>query len=130
MSARPSSGEEKVKLDWQAPRENRPKQQVKLVLNMMLIAMAGIPRGGTVIVSADGDAFIVRAQGDRASSGSDRRGHRRDGTNSADSMRAWCSPTTRGCWRSRRTETVDEHGWRRRCRARRPDRGQAPLRAC
>ena len=33
-------GDEKVKLEWNAPRENRPKQQVKLVLNMMLMAMA------------------------------------------------------------------------------------------
>jgi histidine phosphotransferase ChpT len=59
-------GEEKVKLDWQAPRENRPKQQVKLVLNMLLMAMAGIPRGGVVTVTADGDVFTARAQGDRA----------------------------------------------------------------
>ena len=59
-------GEEKVKLDWQAPRENRPKQQVKLVLNMLLMAMAGIPRGGVVTVTAEGDAFTARAQGDRA----------------------------------------------------------------
>ena len=59
-------GEEKVKLDWQAPRENRPKQQVKLVLNMLLMAMAGIPRGGVVTVTVEGDAFSARAQGDRA----------------------------------------------------------------
>lgn len=59
-------GEEKVKLDWLAPRENRPKQQVKLVLNMLLMAMAGIPRGGVVTVSVDGDSFTARAQGDRA----------------------------------------------------------------
>jgi histidine phosphotransferase ChpT len=59
-------GEEKVKLDWQAPRENRPKQQVKLVLNMLLMAMAGIPRGGLVTVTVEGDAFSARARGDRA----------------------------------------------------------------
>lgn len=59
-------GDEKVRLDWQAPRENRPKQQVKLVLNMLLIAMAAIPRGGVVTVSADGQGFAVRAEGDRA----------------------------------------------------------------
>ena len=59
-------GEEKVKLDWQAPRENRPKQQVKLVLNMLLMAMAGIPRGGVVTVTVEGDTFSARAQGDRA----------------------------------------------------------------
>lgn len=59
-------GEEKVKLDWQAPRENRPKQQVKLVLNMLLMAMAGIPRGGLVTVTVEGDTFSARARGDRA----------------------------------------------------------------
>ncbi len=57
---------EKVKLDWQAPRENRPKQQVKLALNMLLIAMACVPRGGLVTISVDGDVFTARAQGDRA----------------------------------------------------------------
>ncbi len=64
--ARDFVGDEKVRLDWQAPRENRPKQQVKLVLNMLLIAMASIPRGGVVTVSADGQGFAVRAEGDRA----------------------------------------------------------------
>lgn len=59
-------GDEKVKLDWKAPRENRPKQQVKLVLNMLLIAMASIPRGGTVTITVDGDTFCARAEGDRA----------------------------------------------------------------
>ena len=59
-------GEEKVRLDWLAPRENRPKQQVKLVLNMLLMALAGIPRGGVVTVSSEGEAFTARAQGDRA----------------------------------------------------------------
>ena len=59
-------GSEKVKLAWDAPRENRPKQQVKLVLNMMLMAMAGVPRGGLVTVSVEGDTFTARAAGDRA----------------------------------------------------------------
>ena len=59
-------GEEKVKLDWLAPHENRPKQQVKLALNMMLMAMASIPRGGVVTVSVEADVFTARAQGDRA----------------------------------------------------------------
>jgi histidine phosphotransferase ChpT len=44
--ARDFVGNEKIKLDWQAPRENRPKAEVKLLLNMLLLAMAGIPRGG------------------------------------------------------------------------------------
>ena len=59
-------GSEKVRLDWLAPRENRPKQQVKLLLNMLLMAMAGVPRGGLVTVEADGEVFTARAQGDRA----------------------------------------------------------------
>ena len=59
-------GAEKTKLDWQAPRENRPKAEVKLILNMLLLAMAGIPRGGTVTVTVDGRSFKVRAQGERA----------------------------------------------------------------
>ena len=54
-------GDEKVKLEWNAPRENRPKQQVKLVLNMMLMAMAGIPRGGLVTVIVKGDVGSVKA---------------------------------------------------------------------
>jgi histidine phosphotransferase ChpT len=59
-------GEEKIRLDWQAPRENRPKQQVKLLLNMLLLAMAGIPRGGVLTVSVNGDHLAVRAAGERA----------------------------------------------------------------
>lgn len=64
--ARGFVGEEKVKLDWQAPRENRPKQQVKLLLNMLLLALSGIPRGGVVTVAVNGDSFAVRAAGERA----------------------------------------------------------------
>jgi histidine phosphotransferase ChpT len=59
-------GEEKVTLEWQAPRENRPKQEVKLLLNMLLIALAGIPRGGVVTVTAEGQNLVVRAKGERA----------------------------------------------------------------
>jgi histidine phosphotransferase ChpT len=59
-------GEEKIRLDWQAPRENRPKAEVKLVLNMMMLAMAGIPRGGVVTVNVDGRSFAVKAQGERS----------------------------------------------------------------
>ncbi len=64
--ARSFVGEEKVKLEWLAPRENRPKQEVKLILNMLLIALAGIPRGGVVTVTAEGQVLKVKAQGERA----------------------------------------------------------------
>lgn len=65
-TARAFVGEEKTRLDWQAPRENRPKAEVKLLLNMLLLGIAGIPRGGTVTVTVDGRSFKVRAQGERA----------------------------------------------------------------
>ena len=64
--ARAFVGHEKVKLEWLAPRENRPKQEVKLLLNMLLLALAGIPRGGVVTVTAEGQGLAVRAKGERA----------------------------------------------------------------
>jgi histidine phosphotransferase ChpT len=59
-------GEEKIKLDWQVPRENRPKQDVKLLLNMLLLAIEALPRGGVITMTAEGAGFMVRAKGDRA----------------------------------------------------------------
>jgi histidine phosphotransferase ChpT len=59
-------GDEKIKLDWQAPRQTRPKTEVKLLLNMMLLAMAAVPRGGTVTVALESDMPVVSASGDAA----------------------------------------------------------------
>lgn len=59
-------GEEKISLVWNAPREQRPKSEVKLLLNMVLMGMSAIPRGGDVIVDASADTLTVRAVGDRA----------------------------------------------------------------
>ncbi len=59
-------GEEKIKLDWQVPRENRPKQDVKLLLNMLLLAIESLPRGGVITMTGEGAGFSVRAKGDRA----------------------------------------------------------------
>ncbi len=39
---------------------------MKLLLNMLLLGMAGIPRGGLVTVSVDGRLFKVSAKGERA----------------------------------------------------------------
>ena len=64
--ARGFVGDEKVKLEWLAPRENRPKQEVKLLLNMLLLALEGIPRGGVVTVTAEGRDFKVVGKGERA----------------------------------------------------------------
>lgn len=59
-------GEEKIKLDWRAPRETRPKAEVKLCLNMLLMGMSAIPRGGQVRVEGDADSFTVTATGEGA----------------------------------------------------------------
>jgi histidine phosphotransferase ChpT len=59
-------GEEKVKLDWQAPRVALPKAEVKLLLNMMLLGMSAVPRGGVVSVALENGTPVVRATGDAA----------------------------------------------------------------
>lgn len=64
--ARMFVGEEKVRLDWQLARETRPKLEVKLVLNMLLIGIAAIPRGGVVEITGEGSSMTVRAKGDNA----------------------------------------------------------------
>lgn len=68
--ARGLIGDDKTKLVWNAPRVLLPKNKVKLVLNLCLIAAAAIPRGGeiTVAIVGDGDATTlnVRAQGTNA----------------------------------------------------------------
>ena len=47
-------GDDKIKLDWRAPRILMPKNKVKLILNMCLIAAGTIPRGGTMTVNVEG----------------------------------------------------------------------------
>ncbi|MEE4235169.1 MAG: histidine phosphotransferase family protein, partial [Anderseniella sp.] len=37
-------GDEKVELEWSVPREIRPKSEVKLMLNMLMLAISSIPR--------------------------------------------------------------------------------------
>lgn len=59
-------GEEKISLIWNAPREQRSKSEVKLLLNMVLMGMSSIPRGGDIIVDVSVDTLTVRAVGDRA----------------------------------------------------------------
>jgi histidine phosphotransferase ChpT len=65
-TARAFVGEEKVKLDWQAPRMALPKGEVKLLLNMMLLGISAVPRGGTVAVALEQGCPVVRAMGDAA----------------------------------------------------------------
>ena len=61
-------GDEKVTLSWSAPRVLMPKNQVKLVLNLVMLATNAIPRGGsidvTVIANGEDDAaFTLAARG-------------------------------------------------------------------
>lgn len=45
----------KAELSWNGPRLLLPKNKVKLLLNLLVIAMGTVPRGGTIAVSIEGD---------------------------------------------------------------------------
>jgi len=47
---------EKAQFSWQAPRVLMAKNRVKLLLNLILLAVAAVPRGGTVHVLVEGEA--------------------------------------------------------------------------
>jgi len=47
--------DEKTKIAWNLPRALLPKNRVKLLLNMLLIAGHAIPRGGSLTVDAVGE---------------------------------------------------------------------------
>jgi histidine phosphotransferase ChpT len=65
--ARSFIGDEKVSLDWTIPREILPKSRVKLMLNMLMMALSSIPRGGTITMSSDGQGGIIaQAKGKNA----------------------------------------------------------------
>jgi histidine phosphotransferase ChpT len=57
----------KTAIAWNLPRELLPKNRVKLLLNMLMIAAGAVPRGGTLTVDpvpgAAGGGFTVRASG-------------------------------------------------------------------
>ncbi len=66
--ARGLIADERTKLEWNAPRILLPKNKVKLVLNMCLIAAAAVPRGGviTVTIADDGASLSVESKGTNA----------------------------------------------------------------
>lgn len=66
--ARGLIADERTKLEWNAPRILLPKNKVKLVLNMCLIAAAAVPRGGVITVTIDGEgaALSVESKGTNA----------------------------------------------------------------
>jgi histidine phosphotransferase ChpT len=47
--------DDKATLAWSAPRALFPKNKVKLLLNLVVIATAAIPRGGAITVTVEGD---------------------------------------------------------------------------
>ena len=55
-------GDDRTKLEWNAARVLMPKNKVKLVLNLCLIAAAAIPRGGVinVTIAGSGDTTTVK----------------------------------------------------------------------
>jgi len=61
---------EKAEFSWQAPRVLMAKNRVKLVLNLILLATAAVPRGGSVSVVIEGEAdrprFTIRSAGPTA----------------------------------------------------------------
>jgi histidine phosphotransferase ChpT len=62
--------DERLKLVWNLPRVLLPKNRVKLLLNLLMIASAAIPRGGTLTVDPVGEGesmgFRLRAEGTNA----------------------------------------------------------------
>jgi histidine phosphotransferase ChpT len=50
----------KISMSWNLPRLLLPKNRVKLLLNMLVIAQQTIPRGGTLTVDPVGDGETMR----------------------------------------------------------------------
>ena len=68
--ARGFIGDERTQLSWDMPRVLLPKNQVKLLLNLLVIASGTIPRGGTIhvhgTVENDRGTFTLSTQGPSA----------------------------------------------------------------
>ncbi|WOJ90584.1 histidine phosphotransferase family protein [Methylocapsa polymorpha] len=58
--ARGLLADQKTQLEWHAPRLLMPKNKVKLILNLCLIAAAAIPRGGVITVATGGVEEAIR----------------------------------------------------------------------
>ena len=63
-------GDAKHKLTWSAPSGFLPKNQVKLLLNLVAISVNALPRGGTIAVSIEEDLtspqFTIACSGPRS----------------------------------------------------------------
>jgi histidine phosphotransferase ChpT len=62
LVARGLLADERTRLEWDVPRILMPKDKVKLVLNLCLIAAAAIPRGGVITVKVSGAESITRIE--------------------------------------------------------------------
>ncbi len=62
--------DEKLSLDWDAPRALLPKNQVKLLLNLLILATQAVPRGGKLVsravVEGEQGSFEITATGSHA----------------------------------------------------------------
>lgn len=62
--------DDKTQLAWSAPQALYPKNKVKLLLNLVMIAQSAIPRGGLidVVVQGDGEAptLVLKSKGSHA----------------------------------------------------------------
>jgi histidine phosphotransferase ChpT len=54
--------DDRTQIEWNAMRVLMPKNKVKLILNLCLIAAAAIPRGGVIKVTIDGDGDTTRVR--------------------------------------------------------------------
>ena len=52
QAARDFIGDEKLRLTWSSPRVLLPKNKIKLLLNLLVVATHAVPRGGTIDVKA------------------------------------------------------------------------------
>ncbi|WP_112662806.1 histidine phosphotransferase ChpT [Microvirga flavescens] len=59
--------DDKISFSWSSPRLLFPKNRVKLLLNLIMIAVGAIPRGGSIAVAVTGDAeaceFVLKSKG-------------------------------------------------------------------
>ncbi|MGL4239655.1 MAG: histidine phosphotransferase ChpT [Beijerinckiaceae bacterium] len=62
--------DDKLRLSWSGPRLLMPKNRVKLLLNLLVVAASCIPRGGSIDCVVEGDAdyptFTITASGKAA----------------------------------------------------------------
>ncbi len=61
---------EKAELTWEGVRSLVPKNRVKLLLNLVLLALGAVPRGGTILIRIDGQdndaTFQLRCSGPKS----------------------------------------------------------------